>query len=64
MSGWQLAGAIAAVWYAASFVIAAVAWVFVGRKPAPAPQPELSDGAVDAIFDLMVQDLKSKDGQS
>jgi hypothetical protein len=63
MSGWQIAGTVMAVWFGLSALIAfGCALISTIRKSAP--QPELSDGAVDAIFDAMVQDLKSKDGQS
>jgi hypothetical protein len=63
MSGWELAGTIAAVWFGASALIA-FGCALITKVRKPAPQPELSDGAVDAIFDAMVQDLKSKGGQS
>jgi hypothetical protein len=61
MAGWELVGTIAAVWFAASFVIALRCALF-GRIRKPAPQPELSDQAVNAIFDLMVQDMARHDG--
>ena len=49
-----------AVWFAASALIAFVC-AAVGRTRKPAPQPPLSDRAVDAIFDLMVSDLQARD---
>jgi hypothetical protein len=63
MNGWELAGTIAAVWFAASFVIA-IGCALISKTRKPAPEPPLSDGAVDAIFDQLVQDLKSKGGAS
>ena len=59
-TGWQIAGTVMAVWFAASALIAFVC-AAVGRTRKPAPQPPLSDRAVDAIFDLMVSDLQARD---
>lgn len=53
MDGWQLAGTILAIWFAASFVIA-IGCALLGKTRKPAPQPPLSDREVDAMFDLIV----------
>ena len=60
MSFWGWVTAIAAGWFAASAVLA-FGWAAVGRTRKPAPQPPLSDDAVDAIFDLMVQETQARD---
>lgn len=60
MNGWEVAATVAAIWFAASFVIA-IGWALVAKTRRPAPQPELSDRAVNAIFDLMVQDMQLRD---
>ena len=59
-TGWQIAGTVMAVWFAASALLA-FGWAAVGRTRKPAPQPPLSDDAVDAIFDLMVQETQARD---
>ena len=63
MTGWQLAGTIAAGWFALSALIA-FGWAALGRTRKPAPQPPLSDDAVDAIFELMVSDMQARDESS
>lgn len=66
MDGWQLAGTIAMVWFAASALIA-FGWAAVGLTRKPAPQPEMSDREVDALFDLIVDRTlrdESNGGQS
>jgi len=63
MNGWQIAGTVMAVWFAASALIA-FGWAAFGKIRKPAPEPPLSDHAVDAIFEAMVQDLESKGGAS
>jgi hypothetical protein len=56
MSFWELAPVVC---FAA---IAVTAFTLAGKVRKPAPL--LSDGAVDAIFEAMVQDLESKGGAS
>ena len=60
MSFWGWVTAIAAAWFAASALIA-FGWAAVGRARKPAPQPPLSDAAVDAIFAAMVQETQARD---
>ncbi len=60
MDFWGWVTAIAAGWFAASALLA-FGWAALGRTRKPAPQPPLSDRAVDAIFELMVSDLQARD---
>lgn len=55
-------GDIAAVWYLLSAIVAIGMAAFLPKTRKPAPPPEMSDRAVDAIFDLMVEDLRLRDG--
>lgn len=59
MNGWQLAGTIAAIWFASSFVIA-IGCALLGKTRKPAPQPPLSNDVVDRRFRLIVQDLRGE----
>ncbi len=63
MTFWGWVTAIAAAWFALSALIAFVC-AAVGRTRRPAPQPPLSDRAVDAIFDLIVQETQARDESS
>lgn len=47
-------GDIAAVWYLLSAIVALGMAAFLPKTRKPAPQPEMSDREVDAIFDLIV----------
>ena len=60
MSFWGWVTAIAAGWFALSALLA-FGWAAVGRTRKPAPQPPLSDDAVDRLFDLMVQETQARD---
>ena len=51
-----------AVWFAGNVLLASGLIAYDWRKARkPAPQPPLSDAAVDAIFDLIVQETQARD---